>query len=152
MSARLLGDPFARRVVSAIAVLGATAIAAGVIISATVAGAELAGGEVLPAGDTIGAVMDMFVPLILVVFGLAAAVISATLTVAAMRSKILPSWLAYTGWLAVVGALAAGVFLPFALTMLWLLAVAIHGLVRPPVADRPAAAPLAPLDPEPARI
>lgn len=124
----------ARRMVSGLGILGAAAMTAGAMASAVVPGSVSFGDEPLPQnGDTIRILMDLFFPFLFVVFGLASAALIAMIAVAG-RSSGLPSWIAYTGWLAVLGAILAVEFLPFALTLLWYLAVAIVGLSRPNVA------------------
>ena len=81
--------------------------------------------------DTIRVVMDMFFPFIFVVFALASAAIIATIAVRGKESG-LPTWAVYTAWLGVLGGIFAVIFLPMVLVLLWYLAFAIAGLVRPP--------------------
>jgi hypothetical protein len=60
--------------------------------------------------------------------------------VAATRASALPRWLAYAGWLAVLGSIAGVAFIPLVLPLLWYLAVAIVGLTRAPAQDATTAA------------
>jgi hypothetical protein len=126
------------RLVSALGVLGAGAMAAAAMTAADVAGAVSFGGEKAPTnGDAAHWIMDLTFPFLFVVFGLVSAALIAAVTVATLRSNAFPRWVAYTGWLAALGAIAGVIFLPMVLPLLWYLAVAIVGLVRPvaPIAD-----------------
>jgi hypothetical protein len=130
----LVVDSISSRVVSSIGILGGAAISVGAVLNATPAGAHSIGNEPLPAGDTIRAVMDLFVPCVLLIFGLVCALIATIMAIGLLRAGTFPRWLAYTAWLAVLGGLAGIEFLPLVVTLLWFLAVAIVGLVRPPAA------------------
>jgi hypothetical protein len=112
-------------------VLGAAAMAAAAMAGASVAGSVSFGNEPVPlSGDAIRVVMGVFFPFLFVVFGLVSAALIATVAVVAVSTGILPRWVAYTGWLAVLGSLAGVVFLPFVLPLLWYLVVSIVGLTR----------------------
>jgi hypothetical protein len=127
----LAPDPSAGRLISGLGVLGAAAMAAAAMAGASVAGAVSFGNEPVPLnGDAIRVVMGVFFPFLFVVFGLVSAALIATVAVAVMRARILPRWVAYTGWIAVLGGVAGVVFLPFVLPLLWYLAVSILGLTR----------------------
>lgn len=127
--AELFESQFTGRIVGGLGVLGAAAVAAGAMASAVVAGMVSFGGEPVPKdGDTIRVPMEMAFPFLMVVFGLVSAAIAGTV---ALRATALPTWLRYAGVLAVLGGIFAVIFLPMALVMLWFLAVAIVGLVRP---------------------
>ncbi len=134
LRAALVTDTFSSRVVSSLGVLGGSALAIGAVLNATPAGATSIGDEPLPAGDTIRAVMDLFIPCVLLIFGLVCALLTAIMAVGLIRAGTLPRWLGYTAWLAVLGALGGIEFLPLVLTLLWFLVVAIVGIVRPPAA------------------
>jgi hypothetical protein len=122
--------PSTGRVISGLSVLGGGAIAAGALIGgAGIAGAVEFGENPLPSGDAIRATAELFFPFLFVIFGLASAALIATLTISAARGAI-PSWLAYAGWVAVLGSIAGVVFIPFVLPLLWYLALAIVGLTR----------------------
>ena len=119
------------RIISCLGVLGAAAMAAAGMGGASVAGSVSFGNEPVPQnGDAIRLVMETFYPFLFVVFGLVSAALIATVAVAVMRTGILPRWVAYTGWIAVLGSLAGVVFLPFVLPLLWYLVVSIVGLSR----------------------
>lgn len=133
---KLLSSTEAARLVSALGVLGAGLVATGAMINATPAGVVSFGDEPPFSGQVIRGLMDMLFPFLLIAFGLVCAGIVGVLTVDFTRSRLVPRWLAYSGWLAVVGGLLATVFLPFAVTLLWFVALATAGLVRPPVAAR----------------
>jgi hypothetical protein len=130
------------RFVSALSVLGASAMAIAAMTSAVVAGAVNFGGEKAPVnGDAEHWIMDMTFPLLFVVFALTSAALIGAVTITVMRARVFPRWVAYTGWLAVLGGIGAVIFLPMVLPLLWYLAVAIAGLSRPaaPVVAAPAA-------------
>jgi hypothetical protein len=124
----IVSSPAAGRLIGGLGVLGASGIAAGAMTSAVIAGAVSFGDEPLPKdGDTIRVVMDLTFPFCFVVFGLVSA---ALIAVVAVRGLGLAPWLRYAGWLAVLGGIAAVIFTPMALVLLWYLAVAIVLLVR----------------------
>jgi hypothetical protein len=128
----LATNAVAARLVSGLGVLGAGAIAIGAILNATIAGAISFGNEPVPSGDAARVLMDTFFPLLFVVFGLVAAALIATVSVGLLQTPSLPRWLSYAGWIGVLGAIFGVIFLPFVLPLLWFLAAAIVGLVRPP--------------------
>lgn len=120
------------RFVSLLSVLGAGAMTAAAMTAAVVPGAIEFGGEKAPTnGDATHWIMDLTFPFLFVVFGLVSAALIAAVAIATTRSDAFPRWVAYFGWLAVLGAIGAVIFLPMALVLLWYLAVAIVGLVRP---------------------
>jgi len=121
----------AGRVVGALGIVGATAITISAMAFADVAGAVSFGHEKVPAnGDTIRVVMDLGFPFLGVVFALASAVLIATVALHGRKGG-LPAWITISAWLGVLGAVFAVIFLPILLPVLWFLAVAIFGLVRP---------------------
>jgi hypothetical protein len=130
-------------IITSLGVLGAGAMAAAAMADAVVAGGVAFGNQPLPQnGDAIRLVMEPFFPFLFVVFGIVSAALIATVAVTVMRTGILPRWVAYTGWIAVLGSLAGVVFLPFVLALLWYLALGIVGLTR--ASRSSAAAPDAP--------
>jgi hypothetical protein len=128
----LASSPATGRVVSGLSVLGAAAMCVAALIGgAGIAGAVEFGEMPLPqSGDAIRVTAELFFPFLFVVFGLVSAALIATVTVSATRAGTLPRWLAYAGWLAVLGSIAAVIFIPFALPLVWYLAVAIIGFAR----------------------
>jgi len=119
------------RIISGLGVLGAGAMAAAAMSGAVVAGSVSFGNQPAPQnGDAIRLVMEPFFPFLFVVFGLVSAALIATVAVAITRTGILPRWVAYTGWIAVLASVAGVVFLPFVLVLLWYLALSIVGLTR----------------------
>jgi hypothetical protein len=130
------GEVVIGRFVSLLSVLGAGAITAAAMTAAVIPGAVEFGGEKAPTnGDAAHWIMDLTFPFLFVVFGLVSAALIGAVAVATMRSSVFPRWVAYFGWLAVLGAIAAVIFLPMALPLLWYLGVAIAGLVRPAPGD-----------------
>ncbi len=120
------------RFVSALSVLGAGAMAVAAMMAADIPGAVNFGGEKAPtSGDAAHWITGLTFPFLFVVFALASAALIGAVTVATMRSNAFPRWVAYTGWLAVLGAIAAVIFLPMVLPLLWYLAIAVAGLARP---------------------
>jgi hypothetical protein len=138
----LAPDPSTGRLISCLGVLGAAAMAAAGMGGASVAGSVSFGNEPVPlSGDAIRVVMGVFYPFLFVVFGLVSAALIATLAVAIMRTGILPRWVAYTGWIAVLGSLAGVFFVPFVLALLWYLVFSIVGLTRASAAPAAVTAP-----------
>jgi hypothetical protein len=131
LRAWLAPNPASGRLISNLGVLGAGAMAAAAMAGAAVAGSVSFGSNPVPQnGDAIRIVMELFFPFLFVVFGLASAVLIATVTVALMKTGILPRWVAYTGWIAVLGSVGGVFFLPFVLPLLWFLVVSVMGLSR----------------------
>jgi hypothetical protein len=123
------GDATAGRLITLLSGVCAALMAVAGMTSAVVAGEVSAGGDPLPAdGGAARVVMALTFPLLFVAFGVMAAALIATVCVVGRRSGAFPTWLAYTGWLGVLGCLGGIVFLPMLLPMLWFLAVAITGL------------------------
>lgn len=126
------GEAGVGRFISALSVVGAGAITAAAMTAAVIPGAVNFGGEKAPTnGDAAHWIMDLTFPFLFVVFALVSGALIGAVTVGTMRSGAYPRWVAYTGWLAVLGAIAAVIFLPMLLVLLWYLAVAIAGLARP---------------------
>jgi hypothetical protein len=128
----LAPSPAVGRAISSLSVLGAGAISVAALIGgAGIAGAVEFGEEPVPQnGEAIRVVADMFFPFLFVVFGLVSAAVIATITVSATRSDLVPRWIAYAGWVGVLGSIAGVIFLPFVLPLLWYLVVAIVGFAR----------------------
>jgi hypothetical protein len=123
------GASVAGRFVAGLSVFGAAALAAAGMMSADIPGSVSLGSDPLPAnGDVAREIGNLAFPFIFLVFALISAALIATVIVTASRTGALPSWLIYTGWLAVLGALASIIFVPMVLVVLWYLALAIAGL------------------------
>jgi hypothetical protein len=136
LRAWLATNPAAGWLISNLGVLGAGAMAAAAMAGAAVAGPVSFGNNPVPQdGDAIRIVMELFFPFLFVVFGLVSAVLIATVSVTIMRTGVLPRWVTYTGWIAVLGSLAGVVFIPFVLPLLWYLVVSMVGLTRSPPAQ-----------------
>ncbi len=125
-------SPAAGRTISSLGVLGAAAMTVAALIGgAGVAGAVEFGENPLPQnGDSLRVTAELFFPFLFVVFGLVSAALIATVTVSATRAGGIPRWLAYAGWVGVLGSIAGVIFIPFVLPLLWYLAVAIVGFAR----------------------
>lgn len=131
LRARFADSTAAGRLISHLGVLGAGAMVSAAMAGAAVAGSVSFGNNPVPQnGDAIRIVMELFFPFLFVVFGLVSAVLIATVAIAVKRTEILPRWVVYTGWIAMLGSLAGVVFLPFVLPLLWYLALSILSLTR----------------------
>jgi hypothetical protein len=134
------GASIAGRTIASLAVFGAFALAAGGMFAADVAGAVRFGSDPLPSdGETARWLGNLAYPFIYVIFALVSAALIGTVIVTARRTGTLPSWLVYTGWLAVLGGILAVIFLPLVLVALWYLATAIVCVATPTAAVEPAA-------------
>ena len=130
LRSRLVAGP-AARIMTSLAVVAASAMMAAAMASAAWAGDVSFGGDPVPRnGDAITAVVNLFFPLLFVVFALVSAAIIGITAVKGRRSG-LPSWLFSTAWLAVLGGIFAVIFVPMALPLLWYLAVAITMIAKP---------------------
>jgi hypothetical protein len=108
--------------------IAAVMIMAGGGIFATIAGDLSFGNEpAIHTADVARLLPEIGFPLVMIGGMLALGAVIAITSVAALRNGVLPRWLAYAGWLAVVGAALAVVFLPMVLVALWILAVSIIG-------------------------
>jgi hypothetical protein len=127
LAARLAGGS---QVLVGFAVLAAVGVAVGAAGPLALTGGHAFGDDPVPTdGNVIWFVYSLAFPLILAVFGLAAAAFIATAVVAGRRT--LPMWLVVFGWIAVLGGVAAVAFIPLVLVLLWLIAAGIYGAVRP---------------------
>jgi hypothetical protein len=125
----MAGASVAGRTIAGLSVFGAAALAAAGMTSADIPGSVSLGTDPLPSsGDVAREIGNLTFPFIYVVFALVSAALIATVIVTAKRTGALPNWLIYTGWLAVLGGLAAVIFLPMILVALWYLALAIAGV------------------------
>lgn len=124
----------AGRLVSSLGVVGAGALMLGGVANAVVAGSISFGDQPIPKdGDAVMVMMNLSNPLLLLIFPLACAALIATVAIRG-RGSGLPAWICYTAWLGVIGSIFAVIFLPMVLPLLWFLAVAIVGVMRPGVA------------------
>jgi MFS family permease len=121
------------------ALVGAVGIAAAMVGPLAVTGGQSFGSDpASPDGTAVWFVFTLFFPLLFVVFGLASTAFIAALLLTARNA--LPTWLVVFGWIAALAGIVAVLFLPIVLVLLWYLALAIHGLVRPPAAPETVAA------------
>ena len=138
LRARVTSVP-AGRLIAGLGVLGASALAAAGMASASVAGPVSFGNQPVPQnGDSIEIVMDLTFPFICVVFALVSAALLAVYAVDSYRSGR-RDWIARTAWFGVLGGVFAVIFIPLVLPLLWYLAVAITGVMRPAVSGTGAA-------------
>ena len=126
----------AATLVTGCGVLGAAALTIDGALNASVPGAIAFGHDPVPtaaAAPSLQYVTQLGIPLLFLVFGLAMAALVATMTVAAAQGAVLPRWLAYAGWLAVLGGVLSAPAGPLvlALPLLWALVVGILGLRAP---------------------
>jgi hypothetical protein len=132
LRAWLAEDVLAGRIISSLGVLGAGAMAAAAMAGTAVAGVVSFGSnEPVPMdGDVIRITMNLFFPFLFVVFGLVSAALIATVALTVKRTSVLPGWVTYTAWLAVLGSVLGVAFFPFVLPLLWYLVVGIVGLTH----------------------
>jgi hypothetical protein len=124
-------SPEAGRLVLGFAGLGAVAISVSALAMATISGSYVFGNEPLPTNaDAIRVIDDLGPGVLLVIFGLSAAALIATVTIVDWKGGLLPRWLSRAGIIGVLAAVLAVVFVPLILVMAWFLAVAIVGLRR----------------------
>jgi hypothetical protein len=125
----MAGASVAGRTIAGLSVFGAAALAGAAMTSADIPGSVSLGSDPLPSsGDVAREIGNLTFPFIYVVFALVSAALITTVIVTAKRTGALPNWLIYSGWLAVLGGLAAVIFLPMILVALWYLALAIAGV------------------------
>jgi hypothetical protein len=125
----MAGASVAGRTIAGLSVFGAAALACAAMMSADVPGSVNLGNDPMPSnGDVAREIGNLTFPFIYVVFALVSAALIATVIVTAKRTGALPNWLIYAGWLAVLGGVAAVIFLPMILVALWYLALAIVGV------------------------
>jgi hypothetical protein len=108
-----------------------------VLARVAVPGGKVFGGAPVPAGDFARQFDNLGQALMLVPGALAAGAFAATASHLARRDAILPGWLTVAGYVVAVLQLAAGLFLPFVLFLLWVLVVSIVLLRRTSRVDTP---------------
>jgi hypothetical protein len=114
------------------------------LIRAAVPGAKLFGNTPVPAGDFARQFDQVGFALLLVAGALAAGAFTAFASYAAHRDAALPNWLTTGGYVVAVLQLAAGIFFPFVLFVLWVLVVSIVLLRRGAAAEASAPVTVAP--------
>ena len=101
------------------------------MIRAAIPGAKVFGDTPVPAGADLSRQLDnVGFALLLVAGALSAGAFTATAAYRARRDTILPGWLTIAGYVVAVLQLAAGLFFPFILFLLWVLVVSIVLLRR----------------------
>ncbi len=103
----------------------AIALMIGAIIIQTVPGGIKLGTATPASAETARWMPQAGFAVMLVVGGLCAALMSAVMSVLIIRTKALPAWLAYLGFVAALAMLAAAIFLPVILFVLWVLVLGI---------------------------
>ncbi len=76
---------------------------------------------------------------LLVVGGPAAALMSASIATLIIKTKTLPPWIGYAGYLAALGALGSVIFVPMILFVVWMLVLGIVVAIRSEAPMTPAA-------------
>jgi hypothetical protein len=138
-------SPTASRMVFGAAVLFAAATIGGGSALGWIPGAKLFGDSPLPTGSIVYLASQLGYPLLLVGGGAAAALLLFSAGWAGGRSGTLPKWLCWVG--AVVGVLVfflAGLLIPMALFVLWIIIASILLLRRPSSLRTPLPAPTLP--------
>ena len=110
----------------AFATLAAVGVAGAAVGPMTLVGGHTFGSEALPTdGNVMWMVGDLSMPLLLVVYGFAAAALLATFAVVARAA--LPTWLLVFTWIAAVASLASVEFFPALLVLIYFLVIGIWG-------------------------
>jgi hypothetical protein len=101
------------------------------LVRATIPGAKLFGDSPIPADADLARQLDnLGFGLWLVAGALCAGAFTAIASWLAHRDGVLPRWLVIAGYVVAVLQLAAGIFIPFVLFVLWVLVVSIVLLRR----------------------
>ena len=109
------------------------------VVRASIAGAKQFGDVPVPSGDFARQFDQIGFGLLLVAGALTAAAFVATASYLVRRDGILPGWLTIAGYVVAVLQLAAALFLPFILFVLWVLIASIFLLLRASRVDAPTA-------------
>lgn len=114
------------------------------LIRAAIPGAKIFGNTPVPGGDFARQFDQVGFALLLVAGALSAGAFTAFASYAAHRDAVLPNWLTIAGYVVAVLQLAAGIFFPFVLFVLWVLVVSIVLLRRGATAEASAPVTVAP--------
>ena len=101
-----------------------------VMARVAVPGGKVFGGAPIATGDLARQFDNIGQAILLVPGALSAGAFTAVVSYSARREAILPGWLTVTGYVVAVLQLAAGLFLPFVLFVIWVLVVSIVLLNR----------------------
>jgi hypothetical protein len=112
-------------------------IYAGSAAWASIAGDLIFGNQRPPSPDVMGFIPQLGYPLVLIFGMFAAALAVAVTSMSALRTGVLPRWLAYLGFVAAVAMLFSVVFVPMVLFVIWMIAVGITLLRGGPVTVSP---------------
>jgi hypothetical protein len=112
---------------------------------ASVAGDIAFGGEDFAGAEAARYLPELGYPLLVVAGAFAAIALVDATSVLIVRTKMMPAWIGYFGFVAAVALLFAGFFFPMLLFLLWVLFVSIAMWRSPGTAavDAPAASPMA---------
>jgi hypothetical protein len=103
------------------------------LVRASIAGGKVFGDTPVPAGGDLAAQLDnVGLGLLLVAGALSAGAFVAVAACLARRDAVLPAWLCIAGYVVAILQVAAGIFIPFVLFVLWILVVSIVLLRRSP--------------------
>jgi len=107
-------------------IVAAASIVAGATALASIAGDLSVGNDPpIDSADVMRVLPELGYPLILLGAMMAIAVVIGITTMLALRAQLLPRWLGYAGWIAVIGAVLALSFVTMVLVGLWFLIVGI---------------------------
>ncbi|MEO8457230.1 MAG: DUF4386 family protein [Chloroflexota bacterium] len=115
----------------------ASALAIGAILIETIPGTIKFGQGPEPTAETARWVTQTGFGVMLVAGGLCAGAAAAIMSALILRTKALPAWLGYFGFLGAIGMFAAAFFLPMIIFGLWMLAMGVVLIMR---SDSPAMA------------
>jgi len=97
----------------------------GAILLASIAGAIKFGSTPAPSAELARFLPQAGFGFLLLCGGLSAALMSAVISFLILRTRTLPVWLGYTGFIAAVAMAFAVIFIPAVLFVLWMLALGV---------------------------
>jgi hypothetical protein len=106
-------------------VIWSITMAAGAVLTVTVAGTIKFGSGPEPTAETARWLSQIGFGVWLVVGGLAAAAMLVVMNLLILQTKTLPAWVAMLGFLAAIAMCAAALFIPMAVFALWLVVAGI---------------------------
>ena len=102
----------------------------GAVLCVIVAGGQELGSSTPPTAETARWLPQTGFGVILLAGGLSAAMSVGILNALILQTKVLPAWIAYFGFLATLGLIAAALFLPMFIFVIWMLVLGIVLLMR----------------------
>jgi hypothetical protein len=125
------GDGLLSLIVLITGVAYATCVMVGIAILVIVPAGIKLGPAPAPSPEVARWVPQAGFAVMLLAGGLSAALMSATISILVLRTKALPAWLGYFGFLAAIAMVFAVLLMPMIVFGLWLLALGIVMAMRP---------------------